>query len=100
MVLPHQYYAVAEPGKDGMPGKHIWAATTLALYDLDSDTGEQADVSGEHPDEVDRLLALVAAAREDLGDGIMQVNPEKKDFFQARRLYRIPGKNTRPPGRA
>ncbi|MBE3096358.1 MAG: sulfatase, partial [Planctomycetes bacterium] len=88
LVLPHQYYAVAEPGKDGMPGKHVWAGTTLALYDLDSDIGEQADVSGDHPDVVDRLLALVAEAREDLGDGIMQVNPEKKDFFQARRLYR------------
>jgi hypothetical protein len=30
----------------------------------------------------------------------MRVNPEKKDFFRARRLYRIPGKNQRPPGRA
>jgi len=42
----------------------------------------------------------VAETREDLGDGVIQVNPEKKDFFQARRVYRIPGKNTRPPGRA
>ena len=100
LVLPHQYYAVAEPGKDGMPGKHVWAGMTLALYDLENDIGEQADVSGDHPDVVDRLLARVAEAREDLGDGVMQVNPEEKDFFRSRRLYRIPGKNTRPPGRA
>jgi hypothetical protein len=45
-------------------------------------------------------LDLVAKAREDLGDGVMQVNPEKRDFFQARKLYRIKGKGCRPPGRA
>jgi arylsulfatase A len=100
LVLPHQYYAVAEPGKDGLPGRQVWASTTLALYDLLNDIGEQTDVSAEHPDIVARLLALVAKTREDLGDGIMQVNPEKKDFFQSRKLYGIPGKNTRPPGKA
>jgi len=100
LVLPHQYNAVAEPGKDGMPGKSVWLSTTLALYDLENDIGEETDVSREHPEIVDRLLQLVAEAREDLGDGVIQVNPEKKDFFQARRVYRIPGKNTRPPGRA
>jgi hypothetical protein len=26
------------------------------------------------------------------------VNPEKKDFFQARKLYRMPGKNIRNCG--
>lgn len=62
--------------------------------------GEQTDVALEHPDIVERLLRLVAQAREDLGDGVIRVNPEEKDFFQARRLYRIRGKNTRAPGRA
>ena len=100
LVLPHQYYAVAEPGKDGMPGRQVWASTTMALYDLLNDIGEETDVSAEHTDIVARLLSLVAKAREDLGDGVMQVNPEKKDFFQSRKLYRIPGKNCRPPGRA
>ena len=99
LVLPHQYYAVAVPGKDGMPGQHTWASITASLFDLENDIGEESDVSGEHTDVVDRLLRLVAQAREDLGDGVLRVNPEKKDFFQARRLYRIPGKNTRPPGR-
>jgi len=100
LVLPHQYNAVAEPGHGGMPGKSVWLSTTLALYDLDNDISEESDVSREHPEIVDRLLQFAAQTREDLGDGVIQVNPEKKDFFQARRVYHIQGKNTRPPGRA
>lgn len=100
LILPLVYYAVEEPGKGGMPGKHVWTNTPLALYDLQNDAGEETDVALEHPDVVARLLQLVGQAREDLGDGVMRVNPEKKDYFQARRLFRIPGKNTRDPGRA
>lgn len=100
LILPIAYYAVAEPGRDGMPGRQVWTNVPLALYDLQNDVGEQNDLALEHTDVVERLLTLVAKAREDLGDGVMRVNPEKKDFFQARRLYRIPGKNQRPPGRA
>ena len=99
LILPLTYYAVEEPGKDGMPGKHVWTNMSLSLYDLQNDVGEQTDVALEHPDVIERLLRLVAEAREDLGDGVMRVNPEKKDYFQARRLYRIPGKNQRPAGR-
>ncbi|HWA99329.1 MAG TPA: hypothetical protein VG713_12590, partial [Pirellulales bacterium] len=76
-----------------------WVHSSLALYDLVNDPGEESDVALEHPEIVERLLAHAADARDDLGDGAMRVNPEKKDFFQARRLFRIPGKNTRPPGR-
>jgi arylsulfatase A-like enzyme len=100
LMLPSTRYAVVEPGHDGLPGKHEWVNSPLALYDLLNDVGEQTDVALEHPEVVERLLELVAKAREDLGDGVIRVNPEKKDFFQARRLYRIPGKHTRPPGRA
>ncbi len=82
-----------------MPGKQEWVNASLALYDLLNDPGETSDVALEHPDVVERLLKLVAAARDDLGDGAMRINPEKKDFFQARRLFRIPGQNVRPPGR-
>jgi arylsulfatase A-like enzyme len=96
VILPMTYYAVAEPGKDGLPGKQVWTHESLALFDLQNDIGEQTDVALEHPDVIDRLLRLVAAVREDIGDGVMRVNPEKKDFFQARQLYRIPGKNSRP----
>jgi len=100
LVLPLTYYAVETPGQDGLPGKHVWTSTSLALYDLVNDVGEQTDVALEHPDVVEKLLRLVGEAREELGDGVMRVNPEKKDFFQARRLYRIPGKGQRPAGKA
>jgi arylsulfatase A len=38
------------------------------LYNLLTDPGEQKSVLGDHPDVVDRLNALAAGAREDLGD--------------------------------
>lgn len=98
LMLPATRYAVAEPGHDGFPGKQEWVTSSLALYDLQNDVGEQSDVALEHPDIVEKLLTLVAEARDDLGDGVIRVNPEKKDFFQARRLFKIPGKNVRQPG--
>jgi arylsulfatase A-like enzyme len=100
LMLPATRYAIVEPGHDGLPGKHEWVNSSLALYDLQNDVGEATDVALEHPEIVERLLALVAAARDDLGDGVIRVNPEKKDFFQARRIYQIPGKHTREPGRS
>ena len=100
LVLPHDQYGVVEPGKDGMPGKQAWQHVNMALYDLLNDVGEQTDVAGEHADVVNRLLKHVAEAREDLGDGVIQVIPEKKDFFQSRRLFRMPGKGQRAAGAA
>jgi arylsulfatase A-like enzyme len=38
------------------------------LFDLDSDIGEQTDVSAENPNVVRRLLALAEKARQDIGD--------------------------------
>ena len=98
LVLPHTFYAVVEPGQDGIPGTHAWQTVPMALYDLENDLGEQTDVSDEHPEVLARLLGYVAEAREDIGDGVIKVNPDKKDFFQARKLYRIPGKNIRASG--
>lgn len=98
LILPHQFYAVVEPGQDGMPGKHAWQNVPMALYDLENDIGEQFDVSDQEPAALAKMLRYVAEAREDIGDGIIKVNPEKKDFFQARKLYRMPGKNVRDCG--
>ena len=98
LILPHQTYAVQEPGHDGMPGKHAWENIPMALYNLENDIGEQYDVSDQEPEVLKRLLGYVFEAREDIGDGVIKVNPEKKDFFQARKLYRIPGKNVRDCG--
>jgi len=58
------------------------ALAKAELYDLVADIAESRDVAADHPDVVQRLLALAEAAREDLGDGD--------------RL----GKNQRPVGRA
>ncbi len=55
-------------------------ASTLALYDVKKDVGEECEVSAEQPAVVKRLLKLAEKAREDLGD-------ENK-----------PGKNQRPAG--
>jgi arylsulfatase len=38
------------------------------LVDLENDMGETTNVAGQHPEVVERLLALVQAMREDLGD--------------------------------
>lgn len=98
LVLPHDYYPVVKPGSDGNPGQHEWTHVNMALFDILNDVGETTDVAGQHPDVIQRMLDLVAKAREDLGDGVKQVMPEKKDFFQSRRLYRIPGRGQRPAG--
>ncbi len=54
------------------PKKRNWGEpepeAPLQLFDLDSDIGEQHDVSGDHPDIVERLMALAEEARQDLGD--------------------------------
>lgn len=43
------------------------------LYDLQTDVGEPTDVAAQHPDVVERLQALLAAARADLGDAVLGV---------------------------
>ena len=53
------------------------------LYHLGRDVGETTNVAAEHPDVVERLLALADRARHDLGDGSPQ----------------YPGENLRPAGR-
>jgi len=98
LVLPHDFYAVVKPGVDGNPGQHAWTHVNMALYDILNDVGETTDVAGQHLDVMEQMLELVAQARMDLGDGVKQVMPEKKDFFQSRRLYRIKGRGQRPPG--
>jgi arylsulfatase A-like enzyme len=49
----------------GYDDKNIIAAE---LYDLEADVGEQKDVSGSNAIVVSRLMALVKAARADIGD--------------------------------
>lgn len=50
------------------------------LFNLDEDIGEQEDVAAVHPEVVERLLAYIETAREEMGDD------------------ERPGRNTRPAG--
>jgi arylsulfatase A len=82
--VPHEYRSLAgEPGKDGQPGPYKQAKTDLALYNVVEDPGEQKNVAADHPDVVQKLMALIEEGRVDLGDS----------------LTRREGKNRRPPGR-
>lgn len=103
--LPHEYLTVAgEPGKGGKPSnygklqpqsielsgirgiasRHGYRVEKigLSLYNLKLDPGETKNVAAEHPDVVERLQQVAAAARADLGDSLAGVK----------------GKNVRPRG--
>ena len=73
LQLPHIYTTLAgrPGGRGGTPSKY--EKRTLErpeLYDLRHDVGETRDVAAEHPEVVDRLLALAERARADLGDSL------------------------------
>jgi arylsulfatase A-like enzyme len=91
--LPHEYLTVAgEPGKAGKPSnfgklkpesielsgirgiasRHGYRVEKigLSLYDLKRDPGERHNVAPEHPEIVERLQLVAAAARADLGDSL------------------------------
>jgi arylsulfatase A-like enzyme len=80
--LEHGYRSFDEVGSGGIPEPVVLKQTDQALYDLEGDIGERRDVSAEHPEVVERLLALVEGMREDLGDSATDST----------------GKHRRPPG--
>ena len=49
-------------------GELLEPVTELALYNLESDIGEQSNVAAQYPEVVQRLSALAEQAREELGD--------------------------------
>jgi len=59
-------------------------AEAKLLFNLENDISENENVYNEHPQIAEELTALLATCREDLGD----------------RVTGIPGKNTRPVGKA
>lgn len=83
--LPHSYRTLGgrPGGTGGQPAKYEQAKIGQSLFDLESDIGEQHDVSAGHPEVVKCLLALAEKMREDLGDSAKKMT----------------GKNRRPPGR-
>jgi arylsulfatase A-like enzyme len=68
--FPHAYQTLSgKPGgSDGAPADYSEAKTSLALFDLEKDSGEITDVADKHPDVVERLKGLAERARADLGD--------------------------------
>ena len=57
---PHTFrsYEGVEPGRDGYPGQYSKGTIDWALYDLETDLGEQHDVKEQHPDIVARIKVL------------------------------------------
>lgn len=99
--LPHEYLTVAaEPGRDGKPSnwanmkplshtvsgirgiasRHGYRVETigLTLYDLAADPGETKNLAETEPEVVQRLQAVAARARAELGDTLTKVASAEK----------------------
>jgi hypothetical protein len=61
--------AYVPKGGHGEPAPEFDRDIGLSLFDLSSDIGESRNVATDHPDVVERLVALANRMREDLGDG-------------------------------
>lgn len=86
LYFPHRYRSMEgqPPGRDGLPGEYVYFELQAPeLYNLQEDPSETREVSGLHPDVVDRLTRLADSARLRFGDALTGVE----------------GTQTRPPGR-
>jgi arylsulfatase A len=75
MHVPHGYRSLeGRPGgTGGIPVRYRYAVPqSLALFDLETDPSESVDVKDEHPEVLQRLLAVAEAARADLGDALTE----------------------------
>lgn len=72
MYVPQAYRTMgAQPlATGGVPLKYSQTKTELALYDLEADVSETTNLAGQRPEVVQRLEALLEAAREDMGDAM------------------------------
>ncbi|MCH2277244.1 MAG: sulfatase [Acidobacteriota bacterium] len=84
--VPHGYQTIegADLATPMFHGIYAQAEIGLSLFDLEADIGETTNVADQYPQVVERLLGLIATARDDLGDS----------------LTGREGRNVRPPGRA
>jgi arylsulfatase len=65
--LPHAYEHVVIPNHDGdRSGTFESRRIELALFDLQSDPGEQTNVAGQHPDTVRELEQLALSFRDEM----------------------------------
>ena len=68
--LPHKYRTLGDrqPGTAGKQNGYEQATIGPELFDLTNDVGETTDVSVNHPEIVERLMAHAEVARQTLGD--------------------------------
>ena len=74
--FPHRYRTMdGRPGgTEGIPTAYSQGAIALALFDLEADIGETTDVKANHPEIVEKMLALAANTRKELGDSRLKIN--------------------------
>lgn len=78
LVLPHTYRTLADAPRatGGTPSKYEHRKVeSPQLYDVDHDLGETTDLAAQHPEVVERLLAVAEAVRADLGDSLTGKKP-------------------------
>jgi arylsulfatase A-like enzyme len=56
--LPHTYWTLVTPGKDGMPGKGKREEIGLSLFDMENDPYETTNVIEKYPEIAEKLKAL------------------------------------------
>ena len=64
--VPHEYRVVDEVGMGGVRGTYRNETIGRVLFDLVADPSERYDLSGEYPDLVAELQALVEAHEEEV----------------------------------
>jgi arylsulfatase A-like enzyme len=65
---PWKLYLPLDAGMTSLNRSRSRSAMPLRLFDVRNDVGEQQDRAAEHPEVVERLMALADAARVELGD--------------------------------
>jgi len=63
--LPHGYRHVIHYGEGGFPGEYDHRQEGLALYDMEADPYERANVIGDHPDIAKKLEAFAEQHRQE-----------------------------------
>lgn len=74
LIFPHDYLGYGMPADDGQPGEMIERKVTEEeLYDMRRDPGERYNVIAQHPQIAEKLRAVAAKLRGELGDDLTGV---------------------------
>ena len=76
MHVPHRFRSIhgARLSSATHPGTYAQDSIGLALFNLETDSGETTNLAAEHPEIVERLHALMDRMRADLGDALTGQN--------------------------